>query len=107
MKTQNGFTLLENEKEFKQWLDKQHPTRKINKLQGLRPKVSTVDEWLSGDTREDVIGALEQGGSKLDDYLIISRYLLFLIDIVAKLLCFAVEYRLFSLSLIYLSMIQE
>ena len=44
----------------------------INKLQGLRPKVSTVDEWLSGDTREDVIGALEQGGSKLDDYLIIA-----------------------------------
>lgn len=44
----------------------------INKLQGLRPKVSTVDEWLSGDIREDVIGALEQGASKLDDYLIIA-----------------------------------
>jgi phage terminase large subunit-like protein len=44
----------------------------INKLQGLRPKVSTVDEWLSGDIREDVVGAIEQGASKLDDYLIIS-----------------------------------
>src|SRR6266699_5546764 len=44
----------------------------INKLQGLRPKVSTVDEWLSGDLREDVIGALEQGASKLDDYVIIA-----------------------------------
>lgn len=44
----------------------------INKLQGLRPKFSTVDEWLSGDTREDVIGAIEQGASKLDDYLIIA-----------------------------------
>lgn len=44
----------------------------INKLQGLRPKVSTVDEWLSGDIREDVIGALEQGASKLDDYLIVA-----------------------------------
>lgn len=44
----------------------------INKLQGLRPKVSTVDEWLSGDLREDVIGAIEQGASKLDDYLIIA-----------------------------------
>jgi phage terminase large subunit-like protein len=44
----------------------------INKLQGLRPKVSTVDEWLSGDIREDVIGALEQGASKLDDYLILA-----------------------------------
>jgi phage terminase large subunit-like protein len=44
----------------------------INKLQGLRPKVSTVDEWLSGDLREDVIGALEQGASKLDDYLIVA-----------------------------------
>ena len=47
-------------------------TMSINKLQGLRPKVSTVDEWLSGDIREDVIGALEQGASKLDDYLIIA-----------------------------------
>jgi phage terminase large subunit-like protein len=44
----------------------------IPKLQGLRPRVSTVDEWLSGDNREDVIGALEQGASKLDDYLIVS-----------------------------------
>lgn len=44
----------------------------INKLQGLRCKVATVDEWLSGDVREDVIGALEQGASKVDDYLIIS-----------------------------------
>lgn len=44
----------------------------INKLQGLRPMVSTVDEWLSGDIREDVIGAIEQGASKLDDYLIIA-----------------------------------
>jgi phage terminase large subunit-like protein len=44
----------------------------ISKLQGLRPKVSTVDEWLSGDLREDVIGALEQGASKLDDYVIVA-----------------------------------
>ena len=44
----------------------------IDKLQGLRPKVSTVDEWLSGDVREDVVGALEQGASKLDDYIIIA-----------------------------------
>lgn len=44
----------------------------INKLQGLRPKVSTVDEWLSGDIREDVIGALEQGASKMDDWLIVA-----------------------------------
>jgi phage terminase large subunit-like protein len=44
----------------------------INKLQGLRPKVSTVDEWLSGDLREDVVGSIEQGASKLDDYLIIA-----------------------------------
>lgn len=44
----------------------------IDKLQGLRPKVSTVDEWLSGDLREDVIGALEQGASKLDDWVIIA-----------------------------------
>jgi phage terminase large subunit-like protein len=44
----------------------------INKLQGLRPKVSTIDEWLSGDLREDVIGALEQGASKLDDYVIVA-----------------------------------
>ena len=44
----------------------------INKLQGLRCKVATVDEWLSGDLREDVIGAIEQGASKLDDYLIVA-----------------------------------
>ena len=44
----------------------------IDKLQGLRPKVSTIDEWLSGDIREDVVGAIEQGASKLDDYLIIA-----------------------------------
>lgn len=44
----------------------------IDKLQGLRPKVSTVDEWLSGDIREDVIGAIEQGASKMEDYLIIA-----------------------------------
>ena len=44
----------------------------IDKLQGLRPYVSTVDEWLSGDVREDVVGAIEQGASKLDDYLIIA-----------------------------------
>lgn len=44
----------------------------INKLQGLRPKVSTIDEWLSGDIREDVVGAIEQGASKLEDYLIIA-----------------------------------
>src|SRR5574344_177340 len=44
----------------------------INKLQGLRPKIATVDEWLSGDIREDVIGAIEQGASKNDDYLIVA-----------------------------------
>ena len=44
----------------------------VDKLQGLRPKVSTVDEWLSGDIREDVVGAIEQGASKLDDYLIVA-----------------------------------
>lgn len=44
----------------------------IHKLQGLRTKISTVDEWLSGDIREDVIGAIEQGASKLDDYLIVA-----------------------------------
>lgn len=44
----------------------------INKLQGLRPKISTIDEWLSGDLREDVVGAVEQGASKLDDYLILA-----------------------------------
>lgn len=44
----------------------------INKLQGLRCKIATVDEWLSGDIREDVIGAIEQGASKLDDWLIVA-----------------------------------
>jgi phage terminase large subunit-like protein len=44
----------------------------INKLQGLRPKVSTIDEWLSGDLREDVVGAVEQGASKVDDFLIVA-----------------------------------
>jgi len=44
----------------------------INKLQSLRNKVATVDEWLSGDIREDVIGAIEQGASKLDDYFILA-----------------------------------
>lgn len=44
----------------------------INKLQGLRTKIATVDEWLSGDLREDVVGAIEQGASKLDDYLIVA-----------------------------------
>lgn len=44
----------------------------INKLQGLRPKISTIDEWLSGDIREDVIGAIEQGASKHEDYLIVA-----------------------------------
>ena len=44
----------------------------VDKLQGLRPKVSTVDEWLSGDIREDVIGAIEQGASKIDDYVIVA-----------------------------------
>lgn len=44
----------------------------IDRLQGLRPKIATVDEWLSGDIREDVVGAIEQGASKLDDYLIIA-----------------------------------
>lgn len=44
----------------------------INKLQGLRPKVSTIDEWLSGDLREDIVGAVEQGASKLEDYLIVA-----------------------------------
>ena len=44
----------------------------IDKLQGLRCKIATVDEWLSGDVREDVVGALEQSASKIDDYLIIA-----------------------------------
>lgn len=45
---------------------------KVDKLQGLRPFCSTVDEWLSGDLREDVVGAIEQGASKLDDYIILA-----------------------------------
>lgn len=44
----------------------------IDKLQGRRDKVATIDEWLSGDVREDVVGAIEQGSSKVDDYLIIA-----------------------------------
>jgi phage terminase large subunit-like protein len=44
----------------------------IDKLQGLNSKINTVDEWLSGDIREDVIGALEQGASKNEDYLIVA-----------------------------------
>ena len=44
----------------------------ITKLQGLRAKIATVDEWLSGDIREDVVGAIEQGASKVDDYLIVA-----------------------------------
>lgn len=44
----------------------------IDKLQGLRPKITTIDEWLSGDVREDVVGAIEQGASKMDDYLIVA-----------------------------------
>lgn len=44
----------------------------IDKLQGLRCKMASIDEWLSGDVREDVIGAIEQGASKIDDYLIVA-----------------------------------
>ena len=44
----------------------------VDKLQGLRCKVATIDEWLSGDVREDVVGAIEQGASKLDDYIIVA-----------------------------------
>lgn len=44
----------------------------IDKLQGLRCKIATVDEWLSGDVREDVVGSIEQGASKVDDYLIVA-----------------------------------
>jgi len=44
----------------------------VNKLQGLRPFISTVDEWLSGDLREDVVGAIEQGATKMDDYIIVA-----------------------------------
>ena len=45
---------------------------RIDKLQGLQNKYSTVDEWLSTDIREDVVGALEQGAAKLDDYIIVA-----------------------------------
>lgn len=44
----------------------------VDKLQGLRAKIATIDEWLSGDVREDVVGAIEQGASKNDDYLIVA-----------------------------------
>jgi phage terminase large subunit-like protein len=44
----------------------------VDKLQGLRCKIATVDEWLSGDVHEDVVGAIEQGASKIDDYLIVA-----------------------------------
>ena len=44
----------------------------INKLQGLRSKINSVDEWLAGTLKEDVIGTIEQGASKIDDYLIIA-----------------------------------
>lgn len=44
----------------------------IDRLQGLRPYFSTIDEWLSGDVREDVVGAIEQGASKMDDYIILA-----------------------------------
>lgn len=44
----------------------------VDKLQGLRARIITIDEWLSGDVREDVVGAVEQGASKNDDYLIIA-----------------------------------
>lgn len=45
---------------------------RIDKLQGLRPKITTIDEWLSGEIREDVVGAIEQGASKVDDYFILA-----------------------------------
>lgn len=44
----------------------------IDKLQGMQNKVATVDEWLSGETREDVVGAIEQGAAKVDDYIIVA-----------------------------------
>ena len=47
-------------------------TMSVDKLQGLGSKVNTVDEWLSGNIKEDVIGALEQGASKVDDYVIVA-----------------------------------
>ena len=45
---------------------------RIDKLQGARCKYATVDEWLSGDVKEDVVGALEQGAAKVDDWLIVA-----------------------------------
>lgn len=45
---------------------------RIDKLQGMRSKINTVDEWLSGDVREDVVGAIEQGASKVPGYLIVA-----------------------------------
>lgn len=45
---------------------------RIDKLQGMRPRVATVDEWLSGDLKEDVVGAIEQGASKMPDYIIVA-----------------------------------
>ena len=45
---------------------------RIDKLQGLQVKIATIDEWLSGDVREDVVGAIEQGASKVDDYIIVA-----------------------------------
>lgn len=45
---------------------------RIDKLQGLRTKINTIDEWLSGDVREDVVGAIEQGASKIDDFVIVA-----------------------------------
>lgn len=47
-------------------------TMSVDKLQGLGSKVNTIDEWLSGNIKEDVIGALEQGASKVDDYVIVA-----------------------------------
>lgn len=44
----------------------------VDKLQSLRTKINTIDEWLSGDVREDVVGAIEQGASKIDDYIIVA-----------------------------------
>ena len=44
----------------------------VDKLQGLRNKITTIDEWLSGDIREDVFGAIEQGASKIPDYVIVA-----------------------------------
>ena len=45
---------------------------RIDKLQGMRSKMNTIDEWLSGDIREDPVGAIEQGAAKIDDWLIIA-----------------------------------